>query len=171
MSRRGIPTEVAGRPVLYLKSEELIISEEPVIITTVLGSCIAVSMYHEKTKIGALCHALLPVCKEAIKCKMCCHNKYKYVACVIPEMVNRLIKKGVNKKELVVKLFGGSDMKMLNRHLHDYDGVGRKNAQVALETISYLGLKPVKKDVGGIFGRKLYFFTDTGRVLLKRLGE
>jgi chemotaxis receptor (MCP) glutamine deamidase CheD len=45
---------------LFLKPGEVCISREPAVVTTILGSCIAVTMFNERLKIGGICHALLP---------------------------------------------------------------------------------------------------------------
>ena len=47
-------------PVITLKPAELFISERPAIVRTVLGSCVAVTMYDRQLGIAAICHALLP---------------------------------------------------------------------------------------------------------------
>ncbi len=165
------PVQMNGVTVIYLKSEEVRVADKPSIITTILGSCIAVTMHNARLRIGAMCHSLLPVCGENKSCDGCQTKKYKYVECVIPEMVRLLAKKGIGKEELEVKLFGGADMTMPKTKKPNIHAVGRHNAEIALKTIRLHDLKLVKSDIGGDFGRKLFFFTDTGRILLKRLAK
>ncbi|MBV5331071.1 hypothetical protein JZU69_01330, partial [bacterium] len=37
-----------------------IISKNPILVSTILGSCIAVTMFSPSKKIGAICHAMYP---------------------------------------------------------------------------------------------------------------
>ena len=62
-----------------------------------------------------------------------------------------------------IKVFGGGKI---------YDGmsdVGTKNATWALDYLKREGLQPIKADVGDVCPRKVYYFTESGRVLLKKL--
>ena len=44
----------------FLNPGELIFSKKPIVIKTVLGSCVAVILHDKEKKIGAMCHYLLP---------------------------------------------------------------------------------------------------------------
>lgn len=166
-----IPVRMNSLPVIYLKSEEIYIAQKPSIITTVLGSCIAVTMYSARWNVGAMCHALLPLCRERDGCGECQTRKYKYVECVIPEMLRLLAKRKIDPKELEVKLFGGSDMTMPKSKKPDIHAVGKQNTEAAVKTIRLHHLNLVKSDTGGDFGRKIFFLTNTGKILLKRLAK
>ena len=53
-----------------------------------------------------------------------------------------------------------------------YDGtidIGAKNAAWALDFLEQEGISPLKADVGDLCPRKVYYFTDSGKVLLKKL--
>lgn len=41
----------------FLKPGEAIVSPNPILVSTVLGSCIAVTMYSPEKRVGAICHA------------------------------------------------------------------------------------------------------------------
>jgi chemotaxis protein CheD len=49
------------------------------------------------------------------------------------------------------------------------ESVGNQNVKTAEEVILSEGLSILKIDIGGLQGRKILFYTDTGDVLLKRL--
>ena len=53
-------------PVIYLKSGEIYFTEEPVIVLTVLGSCVSVTLFHRRLGYSAICHGLLPRCRARI---------------------------------------------------------------------------------------------------------
>lgn len=148
----------------------MIVRDAPAKITTVLGSCIAMSLFVPKLKAGAICHALLPVCREQRTCRERCINPYKYVNCVIPEMIRRLEEMGAGPREMEAKLFGGADM-FSNNSKNGAMSVGRQNIQAAIQTVAACGVKLKLSDVGLDHGRKLHFFPHTGDVWMKRLGN
>lgn len=47
--------------------------------------------------------------------------------------------------------------------------VGEKNAVWAKSYLELEGIKLVSSDVGDVYPRKLYYFTDSGRVLMKKI--
>ncbi len=155
---------------LYLKPGEMVVRTEPARITTVLGSCIALTMFAPRLRAGAICHALLPVCKELDRCRERCGTPYKYVNCVVPEMVRGLQRYGAAAREIEVKLFGGADMFGPVRR-DGYLSVGRQNIQAALQAVERFDLRIRLSDVGNSHGRKIHFFPHTGEVWMKRLGS
>ncbi len=154
---------------LYLKPGEMVVRTGPARITTVLGSCIAVTLFAPRLRAGAICHALLPVCKELDRCREPCRTPHKYVNCVVPEMVRALQRRGAATREIEVKLFGGADMFGPVKR-NDYLTVGRQNIHAAVQAVEARGLKIRLRDVGNSHGRKIHFFPHTGEVWMKRLG-
>lgn len=47
--------------------------------------------------------------------------------------------------------------------------IGKQNIQTAKQIILSEGLSILAMDVGGLQGRKIFFYTDNGEVYLKRL--
>lgn len=156
-------------PHLYLKPGEMRICEEPTIVTTLLGSCVAVAMYNERLKIGAICHGLLPSCRNARPCDGHCLEGFRYVDCSIRRMLEVFQKRGIVQSEIDVKVFGGSDMFNVKVGASKSSSVGRQNVEKALQIVDNEGLRIIASDLGGLRGRKIYFYTHTGEVLLKRL--
>lgn len=155
---------------IYLKPAELCISREPSIITTILGSCVSVTMLNHRKKVAAMCHAVQPVCRrQPSGCPENCEERYKYVSCVIPEMMNRMMSMGVQSIEMETKLFGGSAMIRSRNPSGKDNAVGDQNIEAALSTLARYGVSLHTVDVGGKFGRKLIFNTDSGEILLKRI--
>lgn len=154
--------------VMYLKPREAYFIRGPLVVVTVLGSCLTVTMFHKRLGLSAICHALLPRCDNNGGCRTDCREKFKYVDCSIREMAGRLETNGAKRGELEVKIFGGADMFTVREGRADYT-VGRKNFLTAVEALARERLVVAASDVGGTQGRKIYFHSDTGRVLLKRL--
>lgn len=158
------------RDHVYLKPGELYISDEPTVVTTVLGSCIAVTMFHRKSRMGGICHGMLPECREK-SCPGSCEHGFKYVDCSIQYMYSAFRAKLVPAAAIEVKLFGGSDMFQMRSPRKGLETVGTQNLMTAMKMLENKKLRVAKLDIGGNEGRKLFFTTDTGEVLLKRLRQ
>ena len=151
------------QPNVYLKPGELAIACQPLLVETVLGSCVSVSLYCPFKGIGALCHAMLPTGDA---------RDFKYVDSAINHMVKSLSREGVNLSTVVAKLFGGADMFASNREMGSAKyPVGEQNITKAREVLAHYRIKISNHDVGGVYGRKLLFFSDTGQVFIKKLSR
>ena len=124
-------------------------------VTTVLGSCVAVCLYDETTGLGGINHYMLPFWNG----NELASPKYGNIA--IESLVKKLEKLGVHRNNMVAKVFGGANQ--LNHTI----GVGQRNIKVAQEMLEELNIKIVAKSVGGEKGRKINFNTSTGEVFMK----
>jgi len=158
-----------GLPFIYLKAGEIHFSEYAAVVSTVLGSCLSVTMFNRKLAIGAIFHGFLPQCRVGQSCSNGCTEGFKYVDCSIRKMVKLFDRLDANRRNLEVKVFGGADMFDAARNGRGAFSVGRMNITTAMAILEKEGLNIVSMDVGGTQGRKLYFDTRTGEVLLKRL--
>lgn len=157
-------------PFVYLKPGEMHFTRKPTLIVTVLGSCLSVTMFNRRTGLGAICHGLLPQCKGGNLCNGGCRERYKYVDCSIRKMLKLFEKNKVHRREIEVKCFGGADM--ISRESKKAGGaVGLQNVKAAERILTAENLKLAASDVGGLRGRKLFFYTDIGDVFLKRLSH
>jgi len=160
---------VTGQPVIYLMPGEFRFSAAPALMITVLGSCVAVTMFSRRLGIGAMCHGVLPRCGQRTSPGCRCRELFRYTECAIREMTRTLERHGIERGEVEVKLFGGSDILPRGRNAEDIASVGKQNVRTARDVIESEGLSLVALDVGESFARKVIFDTGSGEVLLKRL--
>ncbi len=144
----------------------------PVLVWTVLGSCLGIVFHSRRLKIGAIAHAQLPCPKlEDIQCSVSCAEKcekelpnpesFQYVSCSIHHMIERFLRLGIHRDEIDVKIFGGANV---ISHDPNSKTVGKQNIENALALIKELHLNLVSQNTGGTIGRTIYFCTDTGKV-------
>ena len=104
---------------IYLKPGEIVVSREPVLVSTVLGSCVAVTMFSPSCGVGAICHAMLPDNggRDA---------DLRYVDTALQHIFRKVAGYG-GGSDLVVKLFGGA--RVLNVGDNESSGrtVGEQN--------------------------------------------
>lgn len=135
-------------------------SVDPCVISTVLGSCVAVCLFDAKRKIGGMNHYMLPLWNgEGLE-----SPKYGNVA--IKRLIKEMLSLGSDKRDLVVKVFGGANL--LKSRNGGFD-VGRRNIEVAEVTLREASLTIKAASLGDHFGRKILFNTANGEIAMKRL--
>jgi len=145
---------------IYLHPGEMCLCDKPSRVETVLGSCVAVTMWNPRLRIGCICHAILPLSQG--------HGSepLKYVDSSIQSMLHLLARHSSRRPELEVKVFGGASIRRL---APNHRSVGRQNVDVALALLRDEGFTLRTSDTGGTAGRKLIFYTATGEVFVKRI--
>lgn len=151
----------AAPEAIYLLPGEISIVERPTVISTVLGSCVSVTLFHRRRGFGAMCHAMLPYAQGG--------NDFKFVDSAVRHMLDAFDRRSIPRAEIEVKLFGGADMFEPAIGGGSNLTVGRQNIAAATQILAEEGLQLLASNVGGRQGRKLHFRAHTGEVLLKRL--
>jgi chemotaxis protein CheD len=135
------------------------------IISTVLGSCVAVGLFDEEVKAGGLNHFMLP--GDVAKADLVQSPNAKYGMYAMELLINDLMKLGARRGALKAKVFGGGSV------LRIEGGVGSKipgnNIEFAFEYLRKEGIPVLASDVGGREPRKIFFYARTGKILLKRI--
>jgi chemotaxis protein CheD len=162
----GTPEE---KPIVYLKPGEWFYGRQHVYVKTILGSCVAVTMFHGKSGLSAICHALMPTCDEQRGCCGPCRNYARYAECIVRRMGEVFFERGFKADDIEVKLFGGADSLSIHAGSKSSLRVGARNVAQARETIEEQGFKLGTSDVGGKVGRKLLFNAANGEVFMKRM--
>ena len=66
-------------PEIYLRPGEMVLAREPTILATILGSCIGVTFWCARLRVGALCHSILPTYPRPSAGKIRDTTGYRYV--------------------------------------------------------------------------------------------
>jgi len=136
------------------------VSEQPLILNTVLGSCVAVCLWDSKNKIGGMNHYMLPYWNG----NGLASPKYGNIA--ITRLINKMIALQGSPQNMLAKIFGGA--KMLQEQSNVFD-IGRRNIELAHEILSDQKIRIVAESTGGEKGRKIFFNTNTGEVFQRLL--
>ncbi len=135
-------------------------SRQPTAIHTVLGSCIAVCLRDPITRIGGMNHFMLPQGHGDDG------DSTRYGINAMELLINECMKAGAERSRLEAKVFGGGHVLQIQETA---DNVPKRNIQFACQFLQTEGIPIIGRDVGGYDARKILFFTDCGRTLLKRL--
>jgi chemotaxis protein CheD len=158
-------------PSVFLQTGDCYLAVQPTMVTTVLGSCVAVTMTHPGKGIGAICHAFLPDSLEGQRRGERDPQICRYVDTAISNMLQGMNKLRVPISELQVKLFGGASGLAVRHTEHSTYNVGQRNVDAAKKMLSDWGLRVETMDVGGNRGRKIHYLTHSGEVWMKRLAD
>ena len=156
------------KKIVIIYSGDYYISNDPnVVICTVLGSCIAVCLYDEKTQIGGMNHFMLP---RAWEQQVSEYGRFGLESMEI--MLAKFYKMGASHFNLKAKVFGGARMLDLNLRSSVMEGdidVASSNINFILDYLKRQQITIAAQDLGGIAGRKIYYMLENHKVYLHRL--
>jgi len=141
------------------------LARSPVVLRTILGSCVGVTFWSSRLGAGALCHGVLPSCPRGTGGS----DGYRYVDFSIRYLAQCFDALGARRQDVEVKLFGGADVLPVAAARAGKSTVGFLNCQAALKVLEEEGFTVAASDLGGIRGRTIRFHTGTGEVIVQRL--
>ncbi|WP_290583397.1 chemoreceptor glutamine deamidase CheD [Ketobacter sp.] len=136
-------------------------------IVTVLGSCISACVRDRFKGIGGMNHFMLPVQRENMEAGplSAFSESARYGNWAMEYLINEVLKNGGEKRNLEIKVFGGG--KVLES-MNQID-IGRKNIDFVHQFLSNENLNLAAEDVGGLYPRKVLYFSDTGSAKIRKL--
>jgi chemotaxis protein CheD len=137
---------------------------EDVIVTYSLGSCLGVTAYDPKARVGGMIHCLLPNSSNNVKRAK--NNPFMFVNTGVVRMVRELMEHGADRNRIVFKAAGCANMRG--------DGLfntGARNFEALLGLLEANNVTLAASNVGGTVPRTLFLHMDTGRTVVRSLGE
>lgn len=159
----GVPAPALGEPpevaASYLYPGRVLAFAQPALITTVLGSCVAVCLWDVVAAVGGMNHYLLPEVLSG-------SGSARFARPAFEQLLQRLGALGARRERLQAKLFGGASLGVA---ASSAPAIGTRNVEVARRLLSDGRIPIVAEDVGGQCGRKLIFETASGGAWVRRL--
>ena len=103
------------RTVQVLGGECIASSQDDVLLTAVLGSCVAVCLFDPTARIGGMNHYLLPLGDDSASEDA----RLRYGSFAIRTLIRRLENRGAKRVRMRAKLYGGGRMFPSNRDWPD----------------------------------------------------
>ncbi|HYI08539.1 MAG TPA: chemotaxis protein CheD [Thermoanaerobaculia bacterium] len=161
MTAEPLLQEVQSARRFYLHPGQMFTGPEPTLVTTVLGSCVAICLWDPKTKVAGINHFLLA------------HNplrgnddaRYGNTAC--DRLLVAMWKRGASVERMTARIFGGACV--LHGPGPERNAIGAQNAEVARQFLLRHRINIAADETGGTRGRKLLFDTGTGSAWLKEI--
>ncbi len=154
------PDASADDPKRSIIIGEVFSSAEPVWITTLLGSCVAVCLYDEVARVGGMNHFMLPTpCDKSVTCA-------SYGIHSMEMLINSVMNAGGDRRRLKAKVFGGGNVLQSSTHQAK---IGSNNIDFALQFLSTENIPVMANFTGHDSGMHVKFHTHTNKVLVRML--
>ena len=129
-------------------------------VTIGLGSCIGLTLYDDRQRVGAMVHIMLP---DSAGRK---DRPGKYADTAVPLLLQELDALGCKNRNIVAKMAGGASM-------FEYFGanlnIGERNAEKVREFLAREHIRLAAEDIGGKVGRSVTFIpAQEGKVSVRR---
>lgn len=139
----------------------------PVRVRTVLGSCVAIVLWHSERRIGGMCHFMLP--SRAAKEAAALDGRYADEAVAL--FVREIAQAGTRPRDYIGKLFGGGNMFSGYASAGGCRDVPCMNVEAARRLIRNLDVPLVAEHLGGSGHRNLTFELWSGDAYLRFWGR
>jgi len=150
------------RPKHFLYPGAIYVSPEPALVTTILGSCVAICLYDPVLQIGGMNHYMLPLWNG----QGLASPRYGNIA--IEKLIANLEALGSKRENMKAKVFGGAEI--ISTNINQFM-IGERNILIAKEMLKEENIPIISSSTGGKLGRKLIFNTETGEVRQKYVGN
>lgn len=133
-------------------------------ISTLLGSCISITLWHPFQRIGGMCHYMLaerPMKRDGLPAAPL---DGRYAGEAFALFLEQVAAAGTRPGEYQAKLFGGGNMFALAGD--DAIGIGLRNIERGRELLATWNIDLVAQHVGGSGRRRLHFDLPSGDVWL-----
>lgn len=135
-------------------------------VRTLLGSCVAITLWHPRMAIGGMAHFMLPSRSAPSKTAQRLDARYADEALAL--FRERMAVAGTRPEDYEAKLFGGANMfPGIRRNDPDCVTVSCRNVQVARRMVQEHGFTLAAEHLGGTGHRSLVFDLQDGAVYLK----
>lgn len=129
-------------------------------ISTLLGSCVSITLWHPRKRIGGMCHYLLAERKRSVNQVL----DGRFGSEAFKLLMQHIKAAGTRPNEYQAKLFGGGNMIGI-RQIGGME-IGSRNVEYGRQLLATLRIEPVAEHVGGSGRRKLHFNLWNGDVWL-----
>ena len=151
--------------IVGIAEMEVCADPEASLVTYSLGSCLGVVIYDPVVRVGGMLHAMLP---ESDSGKFGPNKSaYAFVDSGVPLLFRSAYKLGAEKRRIVVKVAGGSELLDEDR----YFGIGHRNFETLTHLLAKNGVRLSAHSVGGKVSRTVRLELATGKVSICIPGE
>lgn len=144
------------RRIAIIQGEHRVLTEPDTMLTTVLGSCVAVCLHDPVARVGGMNHFLLgePMAGHALRPE----ELHRYGVHAMELLINAMMQAGAARERMCGHLYGGANI------VAGLGQIGSSNAAFAKRFMETEGLQVKRCDLGGTSARKVEFLPYDGRV-------
>jgi chemotaxis receptor (MCP) glutamine deamidase CheD len=146
---------------VYLVPGTLYAAQAPCVITTLVGSCVAVTMWSRRLLVGGMNHYLLPKQAHSIE------QSPRYGETALAMLLARMQCLGCRGEDIEARIYGGA---AVLASLAAGTSLGEQNIAMAWRFIHANALHVADEQAGGRSARRLALDVETGRVDVVTVG-
>jgi chemotaxis protein CheD len=146
-------------------------ANEPVMIRTLLGSCVAACLYDPINKVIGMNHFLLSNRRYARNIPVVLSEAGRYGIHAMELLINDMLKLGAKRANLNAKVFGGGALYLKPDVKDNFFCVGDVNVRFVREFLKNENIPLVAEDLGGENARVIHFSYEDFSVHVKRIAK
>lgn len=150
------------KPAFMIMPGQWHFGDQPVLLRTLLGSCVAITLWHPQRRIGGMCHYLLPSRRRTASMRL----EGRFGDEALELMVAEQYQARTRPQDYVAHIYGGADT------LADFQGqrlnIGERNIEIGWSLIDEYGFQLQGVDVGDDVPRTVTLDVGSGEVSVKR---
>jgi chemotaxis protein CheD len=144
---------------------EYYVTEDDIIIQTVLGSCISVCLFSDKSDLAGMNHFMLP--ENTRNKKIDEDRRGIYGSYAMDLLLRDFIKQGLTAKDLKAKILGGGNM----FNIANKNNIADNNINYIVDYLQTEKISVISTHMGSNYGRKIQFFTRSKEVFVKKVSR
>lgn len=154
---------------IFLQPGDFYFGEEKTRIRTLLGSCVAITLWHPKLRIGGMCHYMLPR-RPQRKLDSPHALDGRYAEDAMKMFLGEILRARTRAAEYQVKLFGGGRMFTPGTKPVHHLSISEANIEFGRAAIAQCGFRSVAEDMGGDSHRNVILDLWNGDVWVRKPG-
>jgi chemotaxis protein CheD len=154
---------------IFLQPGEFYFGEGHTRIRTLLGSCVAITLWHPGRRIGGMCHYLLPRRPRGTSAPVRPLDG-RYAEDAFRMFLRELLASGTSAADYQVKLFGGARMLEAEADTRHRAGIAERNVEFGRAAIAEGGFRLCAEDLGGRGHRNIALDLWSGDVWVRWTG-
>lgn len=159
MNAAANPQPAPEEQSIYLMVGDLYFGNQAKEVKTLLGSCVSITLWHPKLKIGGMCHIAMPENNDIQSAAL----STRYAEGAIHTFVMYMTELSTQPKEYIARIYGGGQM-FSNRDKESYIDIGAKNIKIAKKLLDFYRFKVIAEDTSGPFYRHITLNLKNGYV-------
>lgn len=148
---------------------EYYVSNQPEVISTLLGSCVAACLYDPVNRVFGMNHFLLAYRRHTRSQPIIESEEGRYGIYAMELLINEMMRRGANRLNLQAKCFGGGNVLRLREDVANEATVGAVNVEFIKEFLKKENIPMLSACLGGTIGRNVHFVGHDYSVYIKKI--
>ena len=142
-----------------------IVRSPHVLVSVGVGSCVILCLYHEQSGTAGMAHIMLGRTNSS---RTDPDKPAKFAELAVDNLLKEFARKGIKEpSSLQAKIVGGAQLFIFKQ----VPNIGDANVEAVKEALDKYGIPIVASDVGGTASRSVWFYAETGKVIVRSRRE